>query len=625
MTIKPYLFRTLAALGAAAGLLSGLMAQPDRWQQAIDYRMEVEMDVETNRYTGTQQVTYTNHSPDTLRRVFYHLYFNAFQPHSMMDVRSRSIADPDRRVRDRIYRLDEDEIGYLHVQSLEQDGQDLAYEEVGTILEVELAEPILPGRSVEFDLAFAGQVPLQVRRSGRDNAEGVRYSMSQWYPKMCEYDYEGWHANPYIGREFHGVWGDFEVKITIDSAYVVGGTGYLQNPQAIGHGYAEPGSEVQRPAGDQLTWHFKAPQVHDFMWAADPDYRHTTAEVPGGPTLHFFYQDDADIQSNWEALPGYTAKAFQFMNEHFGPYPHEQFSVVQGGDGGMEYPMSTLITGERQFRSLVGVTVHELIHSWYQGVLATNESLYPWMDEGFTSYASAATMNHLFPSGQSDIFSGSYRGYYRLVESDLEEPMTTHSDHYATNFAYGRAAYSKGAVTLAQLGYVIGEETLMRGMRRYFDTWKFKHPNPTDFKRIMEKESGLELDWYFEHWINTTNTIDYGLGQLRPYEGGTLLTLHRHGAMMMPLEVVVTSQAGTEQLYYIPLRMMRGQKAPEGDRPRTVLADWPWTYEAYSTVLPIDFAEIQRIEIDPSQRMADVERDNNLREMTAPEVIFEKK
>jgi len=235
------------------------------------------------------------------------------------------------------------------------------FEIVGTTLECQLPNPIMPGEKVTFEMDFEAQVPLQIRRSGRDNSEGIEYSMSQWYPKMAEYDYQGWHANPYVGREFYGIWGDFDIKITIDSSYVIGGSGYLQNPEEIGHGYLAPDKKLKRPKGDKLTWHFIAPDVHDFMWAADPDYTHVTYPGPDDLTLHFFYQADSSTEA-WELLPEYTAKAFEIMNKTFGKYPYKQYSVVQGGDGGMEYPMSTLITGQRELRSLVGVTVHEMNH-----------------------------------------------------------------------------------------------------------------------------------------------------------------------------------------------------------------------------------------------------------------------
>ena len=300
--------------------------------------------------------------------------------------------------------------------------------------------------------------------------------MTQWYPKMCEYDYDGWHANPYVGREFHGVWSDFDVKITIDADYVLAATGYLQNPQEIGHGYEAPGSTVNRPKGGKLTWHFKAPDVHDFAWAADPDYKHDRAQVPGGPVLHFFYQTDT-LVDNWENLQPYAVKLFEIASERFGRYPYEQYSVVQGGDGGMEYPMMTLITGHGSFGGLVSVTVHEAMHSWYQGVLATNESLYPWMDEGFTSYAQDLILDELFDMNRENPVIRRYSGYYSVVESGKEEPLTTHADHYQTNRAYGAASYGKGAVFLHQLGYIVGEDVLASGLKRYFEEWKYQTPD----------------------------------------------------------------------------------------------------------------------------------------------------
>lgn len=588
-----------------------LLAQQERWQQRAEYDMDVDFNVETNQYTGDQKLVYYNNSPDTLHKVFYHLYLNAFQPGSMMDVRSRTIADPDRRVGDRIYKLAEDEIGYIKVNSLEYNGKDVKYETNGTILEVELAKPILPGKKATFDMEFEAQVPEQIRRTGRDNAEGVRYTMTQWYPKMAEYDYEGWHSNPYIGREFHGVWGDYDVKIAIDSSYLVAGSGYLQNPKEIGHGYAKA-SEVKRPKSKKLTWHFVAPNVHDFAWAADPDYVHETAQVPGGPLLHFVYQPGAKTTENWKKLQPYTVKAFEIMNETFGEYPYDQYSVIQGGDGGMEYAMSTMITGERSLESLVGVTVHELVHSWYQHVLATNESLYPWMDEGFTSYASDYIMNILFNQGQENPHLGSYAGYVNLVESGLQEPLTTHADHFITNRAYGISSYSKGALLLSQLNYVLGDEVLMEGMRRYFNTWKFKHPNPTDFKRVMEKTSGLELDWLFNQWIETTNTIDYGIAGVSGNGEETTVKLQRIGEIPMPVDLVVTYKDGSSELFYIPLTIMRGEKAEDLGLERTVKEDWPWTYPEYQLTIDRNVNEIESIEIDPTLRMADVKRANNV-------------
>ncbi|MFK7807228.1 MAG: hypothetical protein AB8F74_05430, partial [Saprospiraceae bacterium] len=203
------MYQSIKSLFYLSLLLStvGLNAQTaDRWQQAVDYTMNIDMDVKKHQMKGTQKLVYTNNSPDELNKVFYHLYFNAFQPGSMMDVRNITLGDSDPRVGSRIGNLKDNEIGYHKITSLKQNGKDVSYEVVGTILEVTLNEPIKPNSNVTFDMEFNSQVPVQIRRSGRDNKEGISYSMSQWYPKLAEYDYQGWHANPYIGREFHAVW-----------------------------------------------------------------------------------------------------------------------------------------------------------------------------------------------------------------------------------------------------------------------------------------------------------------------------------------------------------------------------------------------------------------------------------
>ena len=588
------------------------------WQQQVDYTMNVDMDVETYQYTGTQQLVYSNNSPDELGRVFYHLYFNAFQPGSEMDIRLQNIADPDDRMttddkKSRIASLSESEMGFLHVVELSQDGTPVNFSEEGTVLVVELAQPIPPGGSTTLNMEFKGQVPLQIRRSGRNSREGVALSMSQWYPKMAEYDFEGWHADPYIAREFHGVWGNFDVKLTLDKEYTVGGTGYLQNADEIGHGYETPGTKVKRPKGKTLTWHFKAPMVHDFMWAADPDYVHDTLPMENGPTLHFFYKNDPEILENWKNLQPKTAQAMEFFNKNVGPYPYEQYSVIQGGDGGMEYAMATLVTGKRSFGSLVGVMVHEMAHSWFQHVLATNESKHEWMDEGFTSFISSLCMNQIMDQNKENPFEGSYRGYLSLVQSGKEQPQSTHADRYDLNFAYGISAYSKGAIFLAQLGYVIGQDKLMETIRNYFETFKFKHPVPNDIKRTAEKVSGMELDWYLTDWTQTTNTIDYGIKEVTEKPNGTEITLERIGNMPMPLDILVVYTDGTQETFYAPLRMMRGEKEnPYPQLQRTVLPDWPWAFPQYSFGIERPKAEITAVVIDPSQLMADVDSENNV-------------
>lgn len=599
------------------GCFNLLSAQSDRWQQEVNYKMKIDFDVDNHTYKGEQKLRYKNNSPDTLNKVFYHLYFNAFQPGSMMDERSRTIMDPDRRVGDRISKLLDDEMGYIKVSSLKQDGKDLQFEVVGTILEVTLNKAITPGKSANLEMNYEAQVPIQIRRSGRNSSEGIDYSMAQWYPKLCEYDYQGWHANPYVGREFYGIWGDFEVEIKIDDSYTLGATGILQNAKKIGRGYSDESAKVK---GKKICWKFKAENVHDFVWAADRDYVVEAKMTDSGVKIYYVYQPGERTTENWQNLHKPMNEALKFMNKNFGEYPYPVYSFIQGGDGGMEYPMATLITGERSFGSLVGVSVHEWMHSWYQMLLGTNEALYPWMDEGFTTYGSSKVMNHLrekelIPGSTAAIHpnEGNIKGYVNFAKTGLEEPISTHSDHYITNSAYGRGSYTKGAVFLKQLEYVIGENAVKTGLIKYYNEWKYKHPNVNDFIRVMEKVSGIELDWYKEYFVNTVHTIDYGIDSvLIDNDKATKIVLYKNGVMPMPVDVNIKLINGTSQNYNIPLRMMRGNKEDDGLHVFSVAEDWPWTHRFYELIVPFDLSEIEAIEIDKSFRMADADRSNNV-------------
>lgn len=609
MTFLP-LART-AVLPIAFTLLgSAVHAQCDRWQQRVKYTMAVDLDVRTHRFIGTSTLVYTNNSPDTLREVFFHLYFNAFRPGSEMDVRSRTIADPDDRVGSRIVELTPEQMGELRTTDMQQDGKAVTVTEMGTVMKAVLAKPLLPGKSTTLKYGFNGQVPVQIRRSGRDNAEGVAYSMAQWYPKLAEYDERGWHAYPYVGREYYGIWGDFDVAMTLDSSFTVAATGVLQNPQEIGHGYAST-KPVKRPASDKLTWRFQAKNVHDFAWAADREYVHTTQQVPGGPLLHFFRKDNEELKAAWDELPGYMMRSFQFMDAHFGKYPWPQYSFVQGGDGGMEYPMLTLITGKRRVGSLVGVSVHESVHSWYYGVLASNEGRFPWMDEGFTEYASSKVMNELFPKPE-DPHASAYMGYQAMVEGNKHEAPSIHADHFTTNRTYGITAYSFGEMFVQQLGAVIGQKNLDAGMLRYFDVCGFKHPEPIDFERVLEKQSGVELDWYFDEWVNTTRTADYGIQSIFQTGNGLHIGLQRKGEQLMPVDVEIRYRDGRTALLHIPLSLMRGGK-PEGseDHPFTTLPAWQWTDATYTFEVPGTIANVLSVTLDPTHRVADIDRTND--------------
>jgi hypothetical protein len=628
------MYKKLALLLLVTVLFLNLAtAQADRWQQRIDYKINATLDVATNIVKGTEDIVYTNNSTDTLKKVYFHLYWNAFQPNSSMDVRSRELGkntmtnrrgdvmkDWDARVTDRIQKLTPTEIGYQRVSAITINGKAQKLIEHETILEVQLTNPIAPKTSAKLSLVFESQVPKQIRRTGRDNAEGVRFSMSQWYPKMVEYDYQGWNTNPYIAREFHGVWGNFDVSLQLDKNYTVAATGVLQNPNAVAN------------AQGLKTWNFKGNNIHDFVWAADDQFKHLSKLVRKGLTIHVYYKEkDAKSDSAWANILYAAEKVLPYIEKNFGAYPYPQYSFIQGGDGGMEYAMATLIKGPS-----LGTVFHEWMHNWYQQVLGSNESLFAWMDEGFATFAESkvsrwydanAAAQSPFISEKAKVQvlasvekakldlpltqAGSYAGYMALAKSGLEEPASTHADHFNTNYAYSNAAYSKGATLLGLLGYVIGDSVRDAVLLNYYNTWKFKHPNANDFFRIAEKTSGLQLQWLKEYWMNSTKTIDYGLNDIQAGNNTAIISIQRLGKLPMPIEVLITYKDGTSELHYMPLDLMLGGKGSEGPVNQIVHPAWQWVAPTYTFETSKPLSALKSIEIDPSYRMPDLNRSNN--------------
>ena len=479
-------------------------------------------------------------------------------------------------------------------------------------MEAQLDKSLKGGESTTFEMEFFVQVPAMIRRSGKNSEDNVSFSMSQWYPKLCQYDEEGWHANPYIGREFYGVWGDFDVTINIDKEFTVAGSGYLQNPELIGHGYAPLKKGIKH--GDKISWRFIAPKVHDFSWAADPLFVHDYIDILDGPRMHFFYKSDSEYVGLWKEFQQNAVEFLKFFSNTIGNYPYNQYSIIMAGDGGMEYAMCTFIdgVGHPTLESLYSVTSHEIAHTWFQFLMATNESKHSWMDEGFTSYIDDVALNVVLKKGVDLPNANAYKDYFRWVATGLEEPMTTHADRFKFNSGYGMTAYDKGSIFLSQLQYVIGKENFDKTLKKYFDEWSFKHPKPNDFIRSAEKVSGLELDWYLLDWAQSTMTIDYSVNSVYGVDNKTKVVLKRIGQMGMPIDLQLKLNSGETLNYNIPMTKMRGAKPQETS---ILLKSWSWAKPYYEAWLDVDSKNIEKIIIDPKNEMADINRNNNYLEL----------
>jgi aminopeptidase N len=236
------------------------------------------------------------------------------------------------------------------------------------------------------------------------------------------------------------------------------------------------------------------------------------------------------------------------------------------------------------------------------------------MDEGFTSYLEDLGLNEISDKKVENPHEDSYKGYYFMVNSGKEQPQTTHSDRYDDNRTYSITSYSKCDVFLAQLGYLIGNENLDKTLKKYFNDFKFKHPNPNDIKRTAEKVSGANLDWYLTDWTKTTNTIDYGIKSVNESDNNSTITLERIGRIPMPIDLTVEYIDGTKENFYIPLRLMNFEK-PSLNETRVVLKDWAWAYPTYSFSINKTKNSIKKITIDESGLLADVKKENNIFEV----------
>lgn len=612
--IKCFNYTILLFLILTSGNLKG---QNGYWQQKAEYTIRITLNPDLHKMSGTQELIYTNNSPDTLHQVFYHLYYNAFQPNSEMDVRSRTIADPDPRVGSRIQDLSLKEIGEYFIKTISQNGvsiKDFTVNE--TILTVNLAQPLLPGKKAKINMEYECQIPVQIRRTGRYNKENVAYSMTQWYPKLVEYDKMGWSTNPYIGREFYGVWGSYDVFLTVPDSFKVAGTGVQIS--SISTPFVSNKSKNNFTNEKYTTYNIKADNVHDFAWAADPDYKIDKIAAAPGLDLIFAYKKDMKAVDNWKALQPIMKEAILYASQKFGQYPYKQFSFIQGGDGGMEYPMATLVMGDQSLTGLISVCVHEMMHSWYQGVLGFNESLYPWMDEGFTSYAEELVKEHLkekkmYPGETSaNPFEKDASQFIGFTKAGRAEPLSTHADHYTTNAAYGVASYVKGCLFLSQLAYVIGEDKMASSLLAFYNTWKFKHPTGQDFMNIVEKNTQMELDWYYQYMVNTNHLPDYSIDTVFATGPKTSFVLGKRGIMPMPVDLLIELKDGSKVYYNIPLELMRRGKASDRGMDKIkILPAWNWVNPYYDYTFDIPLKNIKSIKIDPTRRLLDTDTKEN--------------
>jgi hypothetical protein len=564
------------------------ISQVNYWQQVVDYHINVTIDDVKDRVSGDEVLIYQNNSPDTLKEVYFHLYWNAFKKGSHAFEKQN------------MYELNDSDFGEITIESITINNEVHEIEVFESIGKVKLKKPILPSKNGEIKSTFSSQIPSCINRAGKDNAAGTDYTFTQWYPKICRYDKMGWHTDPYFGREFAGTFGKYSVSVTCDSTYVVAGTGTIKNKKYTEKGWVSTNGSKRNK---QENWEFYGENIHDFAFAMDKEWTHKEQNVDG-IDFHFFYNEK--YADTWSKLLSDWSKAYKICKSEFGVYPYPQFSFIQAGEGYMEYPMCTMLESGRS--DFFNTACHEFMHNYFYGIFGTDENLYHWMDEGITCYAEERISNvNQVPNNPA---RGAISNYRWISSSYEEEPISTAANHFESDYPYYNAAYFKGQLFPELIRYIIGDSLMKVGFARFYKSWKFKHPEPNDFVKVFEDVSSMELTWFQNYWLNTTKKIDFSIDSVEKAKEGITITFVNQG-IPMPLEFEIKLKDGKSIYYYIPIDLTNNSKT-DFNKPTQTLPKWSCASKRHTVVLKeVRLKDISKIDLDPDGDLPDVQMSNN--------------
>ena len=576
---------------AAIALTSTIYSQKNTWQQEVNYAITANLDDQKGVVLGEETIEYTNNSKDSLSEIYLHLYWNAFKKGS----HAFNVLEKDQA------EMTQSDFGAIDIVAIKINGENYDVDVFESIGKIKLKKPIAPSAKTQLIIKFSSKMPACINRAGKDNSSGTDFTLTQWYPKICRYDSQGWHTDPYFGREFAGTFGNYNVAITCNKRYILAGTGLLTNKLYTTNGWADKQNVTQQ--GEITEWKFVAENVHDFAWAAETEWIHNSIRIDQ-TDFHFFYHQEYKIE--WENLMANWKKAYAICKEEFGEYPYPQFSFIQAGEGYMEYPMCTMLEGSRM--DFFNTACHEFMHNYFYGIYGSDENLHHWMDEGVTCYAEAR-ISQL--EGENKNYLSEAMSSYNWVRMMYpEEPISTAANHFDHDYAYYNAAYYKGQLFPELIRYMIGDKNMKKGFHRYYANWKFKHPEPNDFVKTFEDVSQMELTWFQNYWLNTTKTIDFGIDSVKKSKNTLSFTITREG-IPLPVEFSVELKDGTIKYYYIPLDLNNNVKT-DFYRSTQTLAKWSCGELNYSISLPgISLKDVLKITLDPDGFFPDVFMENN--------------
>ncbi|MEO1260706.1 MAG: M1 family metallopeptidase [Bacteroidota bacterium] len=573
-----------------------LFSQNNYFQQEVNYKINVTLDDKAHTVSGKIEIDYTNNSPNGLDSIYFHFWGNAFKNNNSAFARQQL-----RTKNTRFHFSSDNEKGEYSGLNFLVNGEEaqLIFDKKNPDIAVlRLPKQLNAGETINIQSPFKLKIPASFSRLGH---VGTSYQMTQWFPKPAVYDHKGWHPMPYLNMgEFYSEFGNFEVTITLPENYVVGASGelqtesekaFLKNKVAATEALIKKGKfpdDDEFPASSEKmkTIKYIAENVHDFAWFADKRFHvlKDEATLKSGKKIDawaMFINEEADL---WEKGAAYVARSVEFYSEMVGEYPWPQATAVHSAlsaGGGMEYPMITVIGNSGNARALDDVITHEVGHNWFYGILAFNERDHPWMDEGMNSYyeyrymrkyygarADLEIPGFLLNHSPEDVYE---IGYLYQARRNMDQAPETHSDEF-NMLNYGLGAYVKPGTVLSHLEHYLGTEEMDRMMRIFYDTWKFKHPYPEDFRKLFEKESGKNLDWFFDGYINSNKKLDYAISDISAGTNGYSISLINKGEIVAPFPVSGIKDGKTVQTkWYDGFSNTTEIKFPQGDYDKIIL------------------------------------------------------
>jgi hypothetical protein len=592
---------------------------PTYFQQEVHYRIAATLDDEKHQLSGEVVVEYINHSPDTLPSLWFHLWANAFGD------RNSAFAEQQLRMgKSKFYFAKDSDLGGYETIDFQVNGETLSWAfdpAHPDIARVDLPLPMLPGERLELTIPFLLQVPASFSRLGHVDQS---YQFTQWYPKPAVYDRSGWHPMPYLDMgEFYSEFGSFDVSITLPANYVVAATGELQTaeerdflrqkaaetrqwleespPQQESLAEATKKDTFPPSEAEWKTIRYTADRVHDFAWFADKRFRvlEGGVELASGrriDTWAFFTYIESWL---WKDAIDYLNRSVRFYSDLVGEYPYPQATAVMSAlsaGGGMEYPMITVIGTSSDPKALDNVITHEVGHNWFYGILASNERDHPWMDEGINTYYEHRYMESVYGGDLLSDFLPDFLapgleasmgelGYLFQARRHRDQAPDTHSDEFR-DINYWLGAYEKPGWAFRNLEGYLGREAFDRAMQAYYREWQFRHPQPGDLRRLLERETGRDLGWLFDGYISSNAKIDYAISRPENRGDSILVTVKNRQRLAPPFAIYGLKDS------------------------LTVASRW---YEGFSGKQTVAFpaGDYDRLSIDQERYMLDLHRHNN--------------